>query len=108
MCSMPSPPRTPAPPAPRGSIPPGAAPAYEVPQELAEAVAEKQKSDNTKTAELIARGVPTAPITTGTDGGMNAAFQARYKTSLVRLADGKVHTMVEERGGAPASSSSDL
>ena len=31
------------------------------------------------------------------DGGMNPAFQGKYKTSLVRLADGKVHTMVEER-----------
>ncbi len=38
------------------------------------------------------------------DGGMNPAFQGKYKTSLVRLADGKVHTMVEERatGSVPA------
>jgi murein L,D-transpeptidase YafK len=80
-------------------------PAYQVPQELAEAVAEKQKKDDVKTAELINRGTPVAPIRTGMDGGMNPAFQGKYKTSLVRLADGKVHTVVEERatGSIPAS-----
>src|SRR5437868_7246258 len=79
--------------------PTGRCPAYEVPQELAQAVAEKQKNDDIKTAELISRGTPAAPIKTGMDGGMNPLFQAKYKTSLVRLADGKVHTMVEERAG---------
>ena len=75
-----------------------------MPQELAEAVAEKQKKDDVKTAELISRGTPVAPIRTGMDGGMNPAFQGKYKTSLVRMADGKVHTMVEERatGSVPA------
>jgi len=77
--------------------PAGRCPAYEVPQELAQAVAEKQKNDDIKTAELISRGTPAAPVRTGMDGGMNPVFQAKYKTSLVRLADGKVHTMVEER-----------
>jgi murein L,D-transpeptidase YafK len=84
--------------------PAGRCPAYQVPQELAEAVAEKQKKDDVKTAELISRGTPVAPIRTGMDGGMNPAFQGKYKTSLVRMADGKVHTMVEERatGSVPA------
>src|SRR5260370_8660723 len=49
-------------------------------------------------------GTPVAPIRTGMDGGMNPAFQGKYKPSRVRLADGKVHTMVEERatGSVPA------
>jgi murein L,D-transpeptidase YafK len=80
--------------------PTGRCPAFEVPQELAQAVAEKQKADDVKVAELITRGTPVAPVKTGMDGGMHPAFQAKYKTSLVRLADGKVHTLVEERGGA--------
>jgi murein L,D-transpeptidase YafK len=78
--------------------PTGRCPAYEIPQELAEALAEKRKSDEVKTAELIARGTPVAPIRTGMDGGMNPAFQGKYKTSLVRTADGTVRTLVEERG----------
>ena len=84
--------------------PAGRCPAYQVPQELAEAVAEKQKSDDVKTAELISRGTQVAPIRTGMDGGMNPAFQGKYKTSLVRTADGKVRTLVEERatGSVPA------
>ena len=88
--------------------PTGRCPAYEVPKELADAVAEKHRSDEIKTAELISRGTPVAPIKTGMDGGMNPAFQAKYKTSLVKLADGKVHTMVEERAslGEPESTMS--
>src|SRR6202165_2320423 len=84
--------------------PAGRCPAYQVPQELAEAVAEKQKSDDVKTAELISRGTLVAPVRTGMDGGMNPAFQGKYKTSLVRTADGKVRTLVEERatGSVPA------
>jgi hypothetical protein len=80
--------------------PTGRCPAFEVPQELAEAVAEKQKNDDIKTAELITRGTPVVPVKTGMDGGMHTAFHAKYKTSLVRLADGKVHTLVEERSSA--------
>jgi len=91
------PPANASPARPLSFDPTGRCPAYQVPQELAEAVAEKQKNDDVKTAELISRGTPVAPIRTGMDGGMNPAFQGKYKTSLVRLADGKVHTMVEER-----------
>ena len=91
------PPANASPARPLSFDPSGRCPAYQVPQELVEAVAEKQKNDDVKTAELISRGTPVAPIRTGMDGGMNPAFQGKYKTSLVRLADGKVHTMVEER-----------
>jgi hypothetical protein len=41
------------------------------------------------------------------DGGMNPAFQAKYRTSLVKLADGKVHTMVEERATGSVSASAE-
>ena len=78
--------------------PAGRCPAYQIPQDLAEAVAEKQKNDNAKTAELVARGTPTVAVRMETDGGMNPAFYAKYKSSLIRTADGKVRTLVEERG----------
>jgi murein L,D-transpeptidase YafK len=78
-------------------------PAYEVPQELAEAVAEKQKSDDAQMAQLIARGTPVTPVKTGTDGGMNAAFLSKYKPTLVQGNDGKTRTYVERLPGATPS-----
>src|SRR6266571_3821517 len=78
-------------------------PAYEVPQELAEAVAEKQKSDDAQTAQLIARGTPVTPVKTGTDGGMNAAFLSKYKPTLVQGNDGKTRTYVERLPGTTPS-----
>src|SRR5437588_680211 len=76
------PPANASPARPLSFNPAGRCPVYEIPQELAEAVAEKQKGDDIKTAELIARGTPVAPVRTGMDGGMNPAFAAKYKTTL--------------------------
>jgi murein L,D-transpeptidase YafK len=55
-------------------------PAYRVPEEIATAVSEKQRRDETKTAELINRGTPAAPIKMGVDGGMNATFLTAVKS----------------------------
>jgi murein L,D-transpeptidase YafK len=54
-------------------------PAYRVPEEIAASVGEKQRRDEIDAAELIDRGIPTAPATTGVDGGMNPAFVAAAK-----------------------------
>jgi murein L,D-transpeptidase YafK len=54
-------------------------PAYRVPEEIATAVSEKQRRDEIKTAELINRGTPVAPIKMGVDGGMNATFLTAVK-----------------------------
>jgi murein L,D-transpeptidase YafK len=51
-------------------------PAYRVPEEIAAAVREKQRRDEIDTVELINRSIPTVPVTTGVDGGMNPAFAA--------------------------------
>src|SRR5205807_6304560 len=51
-------------------------PVYEVPQEIATPVREKQHHDEVQLAELISRGTPTVPVRTGTDGGMNPVFLA--------------------------------
>jgi murein L,D-transpeptidase YafK len=51
-------------------------PTFEVPQEIATPVREKQQRDETQVAQLISRGTPTVPVRTGTDGGMNPVFLA--------------------------------
>jgi hypothetical protein len=56
--------------------PTGKCPVYEVPPDIATAVAEKQQHDAARVAELVSRGTPAAPIRTGTDGGMNPVYMA--------------------------------
>ena len=55
-------------------------PAYKVPQDLAAAVLQKQRRDDIETTRLIIRGIPTAPVATGVDGGMNPIFRAAVKS----------------------------
>jgi hypothetical protein len=55
-------------------------PAYTVPADLVAAVREKQRREDIQIAGLISRGVPAAPIKTGSDGGMNATFLAAVKS----------------------------
>src|SRR5256885_16172324 len=54
--------------------PAGACPPYQVNQELAAAVADKQKRDERQIADLISKGTPTVPVVTRTDGGMHPTF----------------------------------
>jgi murein L,D-transpeptidase YafK len=75
-------------------------PAYEVPQEIATPVREKQQRDETQMATLISRGTPTVPIRTGTDGGMNPIFLAAVQ------AHGGTETRIESKslpGSIPAN-----
>ena len=51
-------------------------PVFEVPQEIATPVKEREQRDDAQIAELIGRGTPTVPVRTGTDGGMNPIFMA--------------------------------
>jgi murein L,D-transpeptidase YafK len=55
-------------------------PAYRVSEEIATAVSEKQRRDDIRTAELINRGTPAAPVKMGVDGGMNATFLTAVKS----------------------------
>ena len=63
-----------------GFSPADRCPAYRVPEEIATAVSEKQRRDDIKTAELINRGTPAAPVKMGIDGGMNATFLTAVKS----------------------------
>ena len=62
-------------------------PAYVIPDEVADAVREKQQQDEAETAKLIARGTPVARINTGIDGGMNRVFAARIPDGSTGLSD---------------------
>jgi murein L,D-transpeptidase YafK len=70
--------------------PAGRCPAYAVPQEVADAVNDKQRRDEVQTAQLIARGTPTAPIKTNSDGGMNPVFLAALQREAGRDVNGQV------------------
>ena len=62
-------------------------PVYVVPQEVADAVREKQQQDEAEFAKLVSRGTPVARINTGIDGGMNRVFAARIPDGNTGLSD---------------------
>jgi murein L,D-transpeptidase YafK len=63
-------------------------PAYAIPQEVADAVREKQEADQAEFAKLVERGTPVARINTGIDGGMHRVFAARLPGGNTGLSDG--------------------
>jgi hypothetical protein len=63
-------------------------PAYVIPDEIAEAVRQKQQDDQAETAKLIAKGTPVARINTGIDGGMNKVFAAKLPDGSTGLSEG--------------------
>ena len=63
-------------------------PPYAIPDELAEAVREKQDQDDAEMARLIARGTPVARLNTGIDGGMNKVFASKLLNASTGLSDG--------------------
>jgi murein L,D-transpeptidase YafK len=63
-------------------------PAYAIPEELADAVREKQQQDAAETAKLISRGTPIARANPGIDGGMNKVFAAKLPDGSTGLSEG--------------------
>jgi murein L,D-transpeptidase YafK len=63
-------------------------PAYVIPDEIANAVREKQQADQAETAQLIAKGAPVARINTGIDGGMNRVFASKLPDGSTGLSEG--------------------
>src|SRR5258708_37237722 len=63
-------------------------PVYVVPDEVADAVREKQQQDHVETAKLISRGTPAARANTGIDGGMNRVFASKLPDGSTGLSEG--------------------
>src|SRR5258705_8347562 len=63
-------------------------PAYVIPQEVAEAVRDKQQQDQADTAKLISRGTPVARANPGIDGGMHKVFAAKLPEGSTGLSEG--------------------
>jgi hypothetical protein len=72
--------------------PTGRCPTYEVPEEIATQALEKQRNDEYQVAQLTRFNAPVAPITMGTDGGMNRVFVAKLEVTQPFLDnDGRLH-----------------
>jgi hypothetical protein len=63
-------------------------PAYVIPDEVADAVRQKQREEEAETAKLVAKGTPVARMNTGIDGGMNRVFAAHIPDGNTGLSDG--------------------
>jgi hypothetical protein len=63
-------------------------PAYAIPDEIADAVREKQQEEHAEIAKLIEKGTPVARMNTGIDGGMNKVFAARVPNGSTGLSEG--------------------
>jgi murein L,D-transpeptidase YafK len=72
--------------------PTGHCPIFEVPQNIAGPALEKQRNDDIQLTQLTKENVAVAPITMGTDGGMNRVFVAKLETTApVYDNDGHLH-----------------
>jgi hypothetical protein len=63
-------------------------PVYAIPEDVADAVREKQEQEQAETAKLVARGTPVARINTGIDGGMNSIFASKLPNGNTGLSEG--------------------
>jgi hypothetical protein len=63
-------------------------PAYVIPDEIADAVRDKQQQEAAETAKLVAKGTPAARLNTGIDGGMNKVFAAKLPGADTGLSEG--------------------
>jgi murein L,D-transpeptidase YafK len=63
-------------------------PAYVIPDEIANAVREKEQQEAAETAKLIAKGTPVAKLNTGIDGGMNKMFASKIPEGNTGLSEG--------------------
>jgi murein L,D-transpeptidase YafK len=61
----------------------GKCPVFAVSDDVVAAVKDKQRNDEFQTAQLVTRGVRTAPVRTNADGGMHPVFVAAVKRNEV-------------------------
>ena len=70
-------------PTPLAFNPTGKCPAFVVNPKIAGRALEKQRADEAEYAQLLKDDVPTAPIYSGLDGGMNPVFLARFQERVM-------------------------
>jgi hypothetical protein len=63
-------------------------PAYVIPDEVAQAVRERQEQEQAEYAKLVAKGTPVARLNTGIDGGMNKVFASKLPNGSTGLSEG--------------------
>lgn len=63
-------------------------PAYAIPEDIADAVREKQDREAAETNKLISRGTPVAKLNQGIDGGMHKVFAAKVQDGSTGLSEG--------------------
>lgn len=73
--------------------PAGKCPAYQVSDDIAQAVAQKQRKDEFETAELISRGTPSVAARRGIDGGMHPLFAAKTPNGSTGLSENRNFSM---------------
>jgi murein L,D-transpeptidase YafK len=82
--------------------PTGSCPKFELDPAIAEAVMDKRRNDDYQYAELVRTNAPVAPLTSGTDGGMNRVFVAKLDTPVYTYDDaGHVHVPPLQPGRLP-------
>jgi hypothetical protein len=78
---------------PPSFTPAGKCPVFHVQDDIAQAVAEKQRKDEYETAELVSRGTPSLVARKGIDGGMHPLFAAKTPNGNTGLSDTKSMTL---------------
>ena len=78
-------------------------PAFEVPDEIASAVKDKERQDDVQIAELTRRGTPTVPVRTFADGGMNPVFVEAVKKNQIGVAPQEALFVSTPPGTIPAT-----
>jgi murein L,D-transpeptidase YafK len=81
-------------------------PVYEVPQEIASAVYNKQRNDELQFAQLASRGTPVAPVRSGRDGGMHPTFVAKLQPREIVDERGNVKLVVDRNATGSVAASS--
>lgn len=78
-------------------------PAYQVSPEIAEAVHDKQRQDELKTAQLVSRGTSTARSRAGIDGGMHPIFASKLPEGEAAIDRDVTDYAIASNGPAPGT-----
>jgi murein L,D-transpeptidase YafK len=92
---------------PLNFTPSGRCPVFQVDPQIAGPADDKQRNDDYQLAELVSRDVPTAPLSNGTDGGMNRVFASKLENPTYTYDDsGHLHVPPLQPGRLPPQISS--